>query len=168
MRAPDHYRYMAHFRPGSLAQSMLALTFLAVLPARPADSGGRVEYIGGTVAGLAARSEGRLYTVDSEALVYVSRNYRMRVPYPEINLLEYGQQASRRILPAILVSPILLLSKSRKHFLTIGFKDEEGQQQALVLQVHKNDVRALIAGIEARTGLKVDYTDEEARKSGGG
>ena len=38
----------------------------------------------------------------------------------------------------------------------------------MVFQVDKKSVRALLAGLEARTGLKVDYQDGEARKSGGG
>ena len=69
---------------------------------------------------------------------------------------------------ALVISPILLLSKARKHFLTLGYKDREGNQQALVFRVDKNDVRALLAGLEARTGLKVAYQDDEARKAGGG
>jgi hypothetical protein len=69
---------------------------------------------------------------------------------------------------ALAISPLLLLSKSRKHFLTIGYKDGDGNQQALVFRVHKNDVRALLASLEARTGLKLDYQDDEARKAGGG
>jgi hypothetical protein len=126
-----------------------------------------VEYVGGTLAELRPRTEGRVYTTDPESLVYVARDARMRVPYGEINLLEYGQQTSRRYILAILISPLLLLSKARKHYVTVGFKDEEGRQQAAVLQVHKHDVRALIASLEAKTGLKFGYIDDEARKAGG-
>jgi hypothetical protein len=69
---------------------------------------------------------------------------------------------------ALVISPILLLSKARKHFLTIAYQDQEGRQQAMVFQVHKSDVRAVLASLEARTGLKVEYQDGEARKAGGG
>jgi hypothetical protein len=69
---------------------------------------------------------------------------------------------------AILISPLLLLSKSRRHYLTVSYLDEDGRRQALVFQVHKEDVRSVLASLSARTGLRVEYQDEEARKTGGG
>ena len=92
----------------------------------------------------------------------------IKVPYERINLLEYGQQSGRRYVLALAISPLLLLSKSRKHFLTVSYQDADGRQQAMVFQVDKGSVRGLLAALEARTGLKVDYQDGEARKSGGG
>ena len=133
-----------------------------------ANAGARVEYVGGTLAGLKAGDEGRIHTAGPRALVVAAGKQEVQVPYDEINLLEYGQQAGRRYIAALAISPILLLSKSRKHFLTVGYKDSGGNQQAMVFQVQKNDVRALLASLEARTGLKVEFQDGEARKAGGG
>jgi len=92
----------------------------------------------------------------------------VRIPYESVNLLEYGQQVSRRYAMAVVISPLLLLSKSRKHFLTIGYTDEEGRQQAIVLQVDKSHIRPVLAGLEAKTGRRVEYQDQEARKAGKG
>ena len=136
--------------------------------AAAADSGARAEFMGGTLAHFAAGVPGRVHTTDADVLVFETKKAAMEVPYERVNLLEYGQQVGRRYLLALVVSPLLLLSKSRKHYLTVGYKDDEGRQQALVLQVHKDEVRALLASLEARTGLKVSYVDDEARKSGGG
>jgi hypothetical protein len=61
-----------------------------------------------------------------------------------------------------------MLSKSRKHFLTVGYLGEDGKQQALVFRVDKNDIRATLANLEARTGLRIQYQDAEARKAGHG
>lgn len=133
-----------------------------------AEAGSRVDYVGGTLAKLPPGAEGRVNTSDPNSLVFRARGQDMRVAYGDINLLEYGQQTGRRYILALAISPLLLLSKSRKHFLTIGYKDGDGNQQALVLRVHKNDVRALLASLEARTGLKMDYQDDEARKAGAG
>ena len=133
-----------------------------------AEAGSRVGYVGGTLAKLPPGAEGRVNTSDPHTLVFRARGQDMRVAFGDINLLEYGQQTGRRYILALAISPLLLLSKSRKHFLTIGYKDSDGNQQALVLRVHKNDVRALLASLEARTGLKMDYQDDEARKAGGG
>jgi hypothetical protein len=90
------------------------------------------------------------------------------VPYENINILEYGQKVDRRYLMAIAISPLLLLSKKRKHFLTVGYSDEQGRQQALVFQVNKSHIRPVIVSLEAKTGRKVEYQDPEARKAGAG
>lgn len=132
------------------------------------DAGARVEYVGGTLANLQPKTGGKVHTTDRDMLAFVAGRANVRVSYGEINLVEYGQQASRRYVMALVISPILLLSKARKHFLTLGYKDTEGNQQAMVFRVDKNDVRALLASLEARTGLKVAYQDDEARKAGGG
>jgi len=47
----------------------------------------------------------------------------------------------------------------------VGYLDSEENQQALVLRVDKGDIRSLLAALEARTGRRVEYQDEEARKS---
>ena len=61
---------------------------------------------------------------------------------------------------------MLLLAKSRKHFLTIGYTDEADRQQAHVFRVGKGDIRSVLASLEARTGRRVEYQDDEARKAG--
>ena len=63
---------------------------------------------------------------------------------------------------------MLLLSKSHKHFLTIGYVDTDGRQQALVFRVEKGDIRSVLAGLEARTGRRIEYQDAEARKAAKG
>jgi hypothetical protein len=124
-----------------------------------------VEYVGGTLP-LKGKAEGIVLTSDPVDLVFSYHRTELRVPYADVNLLEYGQNASRRYVLALTISPLLLLSKARRHFLTIGFQDPEGKQQALVFRVHKDDVRALLAALEARTGRRVDYQDGPARSSG--
>ena len=92
----------------------------------------------------------------------------MEVPYRRVNTLEYGQNVSRRYAAAILISPMFLLSKSRKHFVTLGYVDEDGRQQVLVLRIDKGDIRSVLTGLEAKTGRRVEYQDGEARKAGKG
>lgn len=130
--------------------------------------GGRVEYVGGTIAQFHDKVDGQLSTIDSQVLIFSYEGKRFGVPYERINLLEYGQNVSRRLAEAIIISPLFLLSKSRKHFLTVGFRDSNDQQQAMVFKVSKKDVRALLVSLEARTGLRVQYQDDEARKAGKG
>jgi hypothetical protein len=83
-------------------------------------------------------------------------------------LLEYGQKVDRRYVTAIVLSPLFLLSKKRAHFLTVGYTDEQGRQQAAVFRVDKNDIRTVLVSLEARTGQRVQHQDDEARKRGKG
>ena len=82
--------------------------------------------------------------------------------------LEYGQKAGRRVGAAVLVNPLLLFSKKRQHFFTIGFKDKDGKEQAIVLELGKDIVRTTLTIIETRSGKEIEYQDEEARKAGRG
>ena len=144
------------------------LFFVAIATAVSAASGSRVEYIGGTLSEFPSGTGGRLQATDPARLIFATKRQNLDVPYPQINLLEYGQKADRRILAAVLISPIFLLSKKRDHFLTIGYADAGGQQQALVLKVEKRDLRSVLASLEARTGLRVTFQDNEARKAAWG
>lgn len=124
-----------------------------------------VEYVGGTVPTVAAGTQGSIVLTDDRYLAFYAGKAQMRVAYDRIDLVEYGQQVSRRLVMAMVLSPVFLLSKSRKHFLTIGYSDEDGKQQAMVFRVDKNSIRSTLAGLEARTGLKIQYQDEQARKA---
>jgi hypothetical protein len=127
-----------------------------------------VEYIGGTAPAIESGASGSLEVSDPRYFAFYARKTQVRVPYTRIETLEYGQKVDRRLLLAIAISPVFLLSKKRKHFLTVGYTDDDGNHQALVFRVDKNDIRATLVSLEARTGLKIQYQDEEARKAGHG
>lgn len=134
----------------------------------PAHSQSKVQYIGGTASNLSAGVSGAITVGDNHYFAFYSRKASVRVSYDKINLLEYGQTVGRRLDLAVIISPAFLLVKKRKHFLTVGYTDEDGKQQALVFRVDKNDIRATLASLEARTGKRVEFQDEEARKAGRG
>ena len=132
-----------------------------------AQSAGQVEYVGGTVPGVKQATQGNLRTVDADYLAFLSRKFTLKVLYERVNLLEYGQELdTQRNYALALVSPILFLSKKRTHFLTVGYADDEGRQQAIVFRVAPRNIRPLLASLEARTGQKVQLQDNEARKTG--
>jgi len=133
-----------------------------------AELGVRVQIAGGTVPALAPKSSLQMDLTGTETLLLHSGKADLRIAYRKINTVEYGQNVSRRYAAAVLISPVLLLSKSRRHFVTLGFLDEENKQQALVIRVEKGDIRAILAGLEARTGRRIEYQDGEARKAGKG
>lgn len=133
-----------------------------------AEPGVKVQVAGGTDPALAPKSFLRMDLTGSESLLLHFGKSDLGIAYRKINTVEYGQNVSRRYAAAVLISPVLLLSKSRKHFVTLGYVDEEGKQQALVIRVEKGDIRSVLAGLEARTGRRIEYQDGEARKAGKG
>ena len=146
----------------------VACAWLSAVLLLAAEPGYRAWLEGGTNSDLPNRASGRIEMADEEALLFRCRQGGVRIPYSSIHALEYGQHVSRRYAEAILISPVLLLSKSRRHFVTISYLDDSGRQQALVFRVDKHDVRPVLAALEARTGRRVEYQDEEARRSGRG
>lgn len=141
-----------------------AACLLAVI-ASSTEAQTSVEYIGGTASQVSSGTQGSISLADDHYFAFYAGKTQMRVAYDRIDLVEYGQQVDRRLALALVISPIFLLSKSRKHFLTIGYSGEDGKQQAMVFRVDKNSIRSTLAGLEARTGLKVQYQDEQARKA---
>lgn len=120
-------------------------------------------YRGGSLESPAPSSDGRISARGDEEFVFLYDGGELRIPYQSVNLLEYGQQAGRRLLLSITVSPLFLLSKRHRHYLTIGFVDDNEQQQAAVFELGKKIVRSTLSGLEARTGRRVEYENEEAR-----
>lgn len=139
---------------------------LSRLPA--AQPGGARAYLTGTtVRDFPAKCEVRVDITGDQELLFVTRALTLHVPYNKVNILEYGQHVGQRYIAAILISPLMMMSKTRVHFVTVGYTDANGRQQALVLRVGKGDVRALLPELEAKTGRRVEYTDDEARKGRG-
>jgi hypothetical protein len=125
-------------------------------------------YIGGTVNTIKDQTEGTSSAKDEKVFVFTYAGGKLEIPYDQVDSLEYGQKAGRRLGAAILVSPYLLFSKKRRHYLTISWKDDNDKQQAAVFELGKNIVRVTLATLEARTGRKIEYQDEEARNAGRG
>ena len=144
----------------------VALTF-SVSVTFAAQPTARAEYIGGTCANIPLFHSGDIAATDDVYFVYVSKHTKVKIPYERINLLEYGQDVSRRLI-ATLISPVFAAAKKREHFLTIGFEDDNGHQQAMLFKLNKEDVRAALIALEARTGQRVQYQDDEARIAGKG
>jgi len=130
--------------------------------------GDRVLYVGGTVAGVPSHSSAQIDVRGENALSLHLRDRAIAVAWSDVNNIEYGLHVDRRYLEAILISPLFLIAKRRTHFLTIGYVDGDGRQQAVVLEVSKGDIRQLLVSLEARTGRRVEYQDDEARKAGKG
>jgi hypothetical protein len=157
---------------------LVAFTSLTV----EAVGGRKAAYFGGTdiqFAGAENEVDGQLNTADAETLIFTAEEKPFAgkvvgIPYARIVDLEYGQKAGRRVGAAvgytILLGPLGLLtlfSKKRKHYLTIGYTDAAGKDQVAVLELGKDIVRATLPIVETRSGKKIEYQDEEAKKAAG-
>jgi hypothetical protein len=146
--------------------------------------GKKAAYQGGTTKdkdfpGAKEAVEGNLNTSDEKVLKFeykLNKTDRVySIPYKQVIDIEYGQKAGRRvgaaIATAVLLSPVglfLLFSKKRKHFVTIGYRDAEEKEQVAVFELGKDIIRTTLPILEARTGKKIEYQDEEAKKSSKG
>jgi hypothetical protein len=156
---------------------MIVLGGASVLPGLDE---GQAAYVGGTIVELdtaAGPVEGRLCAGGGPQLTFTPVEPRagppVHIEYAGIRGLEYGQKAGRRVRTAVgstvLLGPIGLLalsSKKRDHYLTIGYLDEQGRDQVVILQLGREIVRVTLATLEARSGKPVEYLDEEARRWG--
>jgi hypothetical protein len=114
------------------------------------------------------KTAARIDLLQENVLTLKAGGNSLVIPYSDVNTLEYGMRVSRRYVEAVLISPLFLVAKKRTHFLTIGYMDKDGKQQAMVLQVGGGEIRPLLVSLEARTGRRVEYQDDEARKAGRG
>jgi hypothetical protein len=158
----------------------IALVLICVLLCESALWAGlgsdKTMYVGGTVNSIKEGSEGKSSTKDEKVFVFEADGAKLEIPYTQVEGLEYGQKAGRRVgaTMALGITTLgigalpMLFSKKRKHFLTVSWKDSESKPQAIVLELGKDIVRTTLATMEARTGKKIEYQDDDARKSGRG
>jgi len=116
----------------------------------------RAIYVGGTLSSLRDGTEGNLSFADRARLLFLAAEggAYVPVPYTGISGLDYGLTVKTR-----LAQPI---GKKKSHFLTVHYADPAGERQALVLELGGDDLRPVLALLEARSGVKVTYQDEKA------
>ncbi len=147
-------------RRGAIIAALLISCLTTVLLAVDGD---KAMYVGGTIAGLKEKTEGRLVTTSDSMLTFdAGSKGSATIPYAAVTSLEYGQKAGRRVGVAIMVSPLALFSKKRNHFLTIAYNDSTGKEQAAVLELGKDIFRTTLKVLEVRTGKEIELQDNEA------
>jgi hypothetical protein len=142
----------------------IAITSVSVVTVLAVDSD-KGQYVGGTLAALQEKAEAKFDSTSTTELVFdAGKKGRVAIPYAGIQELEYGQKAGRRVATAILLSPLALFSKGRKHYFTITFKDSAGADQVAVFELGKNLFRPLMKTVEVRSGKEIVLQDSDACK----
>jgi len=166
-------------------QKVLALLLICALTVSSAFAGlnrNKAKYVGGTTTAPPVQSVGVLSATDEDHLTF---NYErgkaadktkfpsgdFSLPYSEITAIGYGQHASLRIGQTIALAAVagvggllLLLSKSKSHYLTFEYNDIQGNKQAAVFEVGKDTIRPLVSALETRTGKTVAYEADPTKK----
>lgn len=143
----------------------LALAFAAVVcTTAMAQSFDKTQYLktaspdkkkGATVGGSVAFTDAQLAFVSSKGTP------ELTIANPNIKNILYERTATPRYTEAVLLSPLFVFSKSKKHYLTIQYADASGGSQYAILRLDKSNYREVLAAAEATTGKKVERAEEK-------
>ena len=149
-----------------MMRAIVLMGLLALGETAVAVDGGKVVYVGGTLA-VKEKTEAPIDLKGEDGLVFKPKGAPVRIPWSGIDEIEYGQKVGHRMKTAIFLTPLSLFSKSRHHYVTLSYKDADGREQAAVFEFDKNDIRPALATLKARSGKEVTYQDEQASKQMG-
>ena len=123
---------------------------------------GRAKFMGGTIKTIKDEAEGPIDLTHEKHLTFLPQESpSLEISWDRVSQIEYGQKVARKKATG-------LLSKSRKHFVTITYQDADKKEQAIVLEFSQDDIRMVLASLKARTLQSIVFQDDEARKQMGG
>ena len=166
-----------HFRlDGDSMKRSICLSLAVVLAVLPLCAGSKhnAMFIHGTTSVVVDKAPGVMSTDDRKDFHFqwaCDRGFGdWSIPYARITRIAYSQQVGRGLgssiaLGAATLGTVPMFSKKRRHFLTIEFLDAQGARQTALFELHKDAVRTLLPSVEARTGKKIVYENQEARKT---
>lgn len=114
--------------------------------------------IGGATEGqkgrlLVSADRIRFATKDGKA-VYFS------IPSDSVTNVFYSRVSGRRIKTAVFVSPLLLFSKGKKHYMTISFDDGGDLVGAVEFRLDKSNYRGILHAVESVSGVTLEFDQE--------
>jgi len=126
-------------------------------------------YVGGTVSSLPpGRVEGSLDFSAAAAMSFVAAKdgSSVAVQWKSIQDLEYGPQVPPRWKAARSLTslPSFMSKKGRKHYVTIGYKDFAGADQAVVFELGDQIIRRTLTALKDKSGRPLTCQDELAGK----
>jgi hypothetical protein len=129
------------------------------------DNGYKIVYDGGSISGVKAGTEMKLYIDGSNIRIVKDKTEIAVIPASAVTEISYGQDVHRRVGTAIGVAvfslgigALLALSKSKKHFIGLTWNDQD-KKGGFAFQADKNEYRGMLAGLEGVTGKKAVDSD---------
>lgn len=83
------------------------------------------------------------------------------IKYDNIKNITYEKSSKPRYAEAVLISPLFLLSNSKKHYLTFQYDDATGQGKYAIVHLDKKNAQEAVACAEAQTGKRVEQIAEK-------
>jgi len=120
-----------------------------------------VTYIGGTVADLAPNSGASLYLTNPQAMELRTPLHSVQVPYGQISKAELGAVKTHSQEPEALYKVWALhkrFVKSETRQMTVAFKNDNGQDQTMTIELPKLAASSLLAKIQDHNGTVADNT----------
>lgn len=145
---------------------LLALFLCLVIPTTvfAADNSYKVIYDGGSLQNLKSGTGVKLF-IDPAAVRLADKEELLNIPASAITEITYGQDVHRRIGAAIGlavislgVGAIMLLSKSKKHYVGLTWADGD-KKGGFAMQCDKNEYRGILSALEGITGKKAVDSD---------
>jgi len=144
----------------NLFRACCALLLCLAIPAVAAEDGSKVTYDGGSIPEVKNGAELRLLVETSGIRLRTKKADVMTIPPSSITEISYGQDVHRRIGTAIAlaavslgVGAIMLLSKSKKHYIGLTWADGD-KKGGFAMQCDKRDYRGILSALEGVTGKK--------------
>lgn len=122
-------------------------------------------YVGGTVSSLPpGRVEGSLDCGGAAAMSFVAvkDGSSVAVQWKSIQDLEYGPRVPPRWKAAKSLAslPSFMSKKGRKRYVTIGYKDYAGADQAVVFELGDEIIRRTLTALKDKSGRPLTCQDE--------
>ena len=115
-----------------------------------------------TTFGAGEEGRGGRLAVSGETIRFVDKSggAYFSIPASAVTDLYYSRVSGRRIKTAVFVSPLILFSKGKKHYLTISFNDGEGLVGAVEFRLDKKNYRGVLRAVESVANVTLEFDQE--------
>ncbi len=83
------------------------------------------------------------------------------INYDAIRSMQYERTGQPRYLAAVVISPAFLLTRAKKHYLTIEYNDQSGEAHSVIVRLNKRNARNAVATATAQTSKSVEEIEEK-------